>query len=274
MTQHNNELPPGIVSAGARVVAMADQSKRRVKRSKAADNGKQVGAVVHIETLANGAARIHYDLRNVPEVEEEDGKLPRLPDGLVPDDPPWPLESEDDFNPGTFGQRLRAKRRDLVGMLMQGVPPVEYLPASDGMLVRGKRHQIPAPKKTGKSLGMLVHWCDMIAAGSPGIVVLDRENGAEEYARRLAAILQYKGWSGEEIGHFRARFHYFEFPRFKRGDGAEFTEFVQSLDAELVVFDSQRMFLTDLGLGEDSTDDYSTFMASVVDPLFQQGSRP
>jgi hypothetical protein len=263
-------LPPGIVSADSVVVA-ARTVKRKNGKPPHADNGKlPQGAALHIETLPDGTKRLHYDVSGFPDVDDLDA-LPTLPEGLAPDEPPWPLPREEDFPPGSFGERMKAKRRDLVGMLVNGVPPVEYLPASEGMLVRGKRHQIPAPKKTGKSLGMLVHWCDMIAAGARGIVVLDRENGADEYARRLHGIFRYKGYSAEEVANVRARLHYFEFPRFKRGDGEDFREFVESLDAELVVFDSQRMFLTDLGLAEDSTDDYSVFMATVVDPLFRAG---
>jgi hypothetical protein len=39
--------------------------------------------------------------------------------------------------------------------------------------------------------------------------------------------------------------------------------------AQLVIFDSQRMFLSDLGLEESGNDDYAAFMAALIDPLFR-----
>ena len=240
-------------------------SERRRRNGEAPES-----TALRIETLPNGVKRIYWDVSNVPDLPDDD-VLPPMPEGLAPDEPPWPTPDDGEFEPGTFGQRVLAKRRDLVELLVRGVPPVEFLPASAGMLVRGKRHQIAAPKKTGKSIGALVHWVDMIAADCPGVVVLDRENGQEEYARRLHGIFKYKGYGEEEIRHFRQRFHYFEFPQFRRGDGEDFRKVAEGLGSELVVFDSQRMFLTDLGLGEDSSDDYSEFMKTLVDPLFQSG---
>ena len=42
--------------------------------------------------------------------------------------------------------------------------------------------------------------------------------------------------------------------------------------ADLVIFDSQRRFLTDLGLDEDSSDDYAKFAAATIDAfLFEVG---
>jgi hypothetical protein len=62
---------------------------------------------------------------------------------------------------------------------------------------------------------------------------------------------------------------YYEFPRFRKDDGNELVKLC--LNADLVIFDSQRMYLSDLGLEENSSDDYAEFMAALVDPLFAAG---
>ena len=41
--------------------------------------------------------------------------------------------------------------------------------------------------------------------------------------------------------------------------------------AGYLVFDSQRMFLTDLGLSEGDADEYAAFMQYAVEPLFSAG---
>jgi hypothetical protein len=54
-----------------------------------------------------------------------------------------------------FAARVSNTRVDLIQRIKDGIPPTDYLPASDGMLIRGKRHQIAAPRKEGKSLSMI-----------------------------------------------------------------------------------------------------------------------
>src|SRR6185437_6992739 len=61
----------------------------------------------------------------------------------------------------------------------------------------------------------------------------------------------------------------YEFPRFRDSDRDNLVELCT--DADLVVFDSQRMYLSDLGLEENSSDDYAAFMAALIDPLFRAG---
>jgi hypothetical protein len=167
--------------------------------------------------------------------------------------------------PASFAARVTSTRVDLIQRIKDGIPATDYLPASDGMLIRGKRHQIAAPRKEGKSLGKLVHWTQMILAGAK-VLVLDRENGADLYARRLEAIADGLDLDLEEL---RAGLLYFEFPRLRFDDGADLVELCH--DADIVVFDAQRMFLTDLGLQENVADDYARFIATAIDPLFRAG---
>ena len=168
-------------------------------------------------------------------------------------------------DPASFAARVTATRVDLIARIRDGIPPIDYLPASEGMLVRGKRHQIPAPKKSGKSLSMLVHWATMVQAGAR-VVILDRENGADLYASRLEGIIDVLDLAPSAMAE---RLGYYEFPRLKDTDGPELA--AMCAGADVVVFDSQRMFLTDLGLGEDGSDDYSAFAAAAVEPLFFAG---
>jgi hypothetical protein len=201
-------------------------------------------------------------------------------DELIPDEPDedpgaWAVEPsvngnvsrarQSSVDPASFAARIAATRVDLVERIRDGIPPIDYLPASDGMLVRGKRHQIPAPKKSGKSLTMLVHWTAMVEAGAR-VVILDRENGANLYAARLEGIIAALNLDADQLA---ANLTYYEFPRLRKTDGDELARMCAG--ADVVVFDSQRMFLTDLGLTEDGSDDYSTFMHIAIDPLFRAG---
>jgi hypothetical protein len=138
------------------------------------------------------------------------------------------------------------------------------------MLVRGKRHLVAAPAKVGKSISFLAHYIDMALAGAT-VVVLDRENGSEEYARRLKNIFDArkltKKQRREVIGR---RLLYCEFPQLRPDDADKLAEAFGT--AGLVVFDSQRMFLSDFGLKEKESDDYAQFMSYVVDPLFRSNT--
>jgi hypothetical protein len=190
-------------------------------------------------------------------------------DELVPldesdDEPTVTLEPE----PGSFDDRVRSRRVDLFARLESGPTPICYLPASEGMLVRGKRHHAPAPKKTGKSFGWLCHTVDMTLAGAT-VVILDRENGADEYARRLGHILQSRGLTDDQRAWVRTGLRYYEFPKIRDYDHADLA--AEMAEVDLVIFDSQRRFLTDLGLKENESDDYTAFAAATIDVLFEHG---
>lgn len=174
--------------------------------------------------------------------------------------------------PGSFAARVADRRVNLLRLVMKGVPPREYLPASEGMLLRGKRHLIVAPWKTGKSIAMQTHWVDMALAGAR-IVVLDRENGSDLYAERLRDIFAARGLSLKQKRNVGRNLKYYEFPELRRTDAAALVDLLTNNErpADLVVFDAQRMFLTDFGLREGDADDYAAFMGFVVDPLFRAG---
>lgn len=179
-------------------------------------------------------------------------------------------ESEFEAAPerGSFEERFRSRRVDLRELLKNGVPPIEYLPASEGMYVRGKRHLMPAPRKMGKSFSTLRHSVEMVLAGAR-VVILDRENGAELYATRLGMITAALDLTDEQLDTLHAGLVYYEFPQIRPYDHTDLT--IELAEVDLVVFDSSRRFLADLGLDEDSSDDYARFMAAAVDPLFEAG---
>lgn len=168
-------------------------------------------------------------------------------------------------DPTSFAARVTATRVDLAARIRDGIPPIDYLPASEGMLIRGKRHQIAAPKKEGKSITMLVHWVTMVQAGA-SVLILDRENGANLYASRLEQIVDALELDADALTD---KLIYHEFPRLRDTDGNDLA--AMCAQADIVVFDSQRMFLTDLDLDEDSSNDYATFVGIAIDPLFRAG---
>lgn len=239
-------------------------------------NGKPRGSAVHepeslaedatrkacrIERKPNGGLLIHYDLTR-PSGSTDSGVRPR------PERRSGPAEPRAEVERGSFADRVASRRVSLVELIERGLPPLDFLPASDEMLVRGKRHMIAAPAKAGKSLAVLVHVIDMILEGA-NVVIFDRENGALTYAMRLADIMSARRLTPEQRDVVREALAYHQFPSLTQDDQVALALYCHRMD--LVVFDSQRMFLSELGLKEDASDDYAAFMAALIDPLFRDG---
>jgi AAA domain len=169
---------------------------------------------------------------------------------------------------GSFVDRVISRRVDLLARIREGIPDAVYLPASFGMLRAGKRHHMPAPKKVGKSIAALTHAVDMALAGAR-VIIFDRENGGDLFAERLDQIITARGLDDDAQAQLASRIVYYEFPRFRDTDEQDLVALCSG--ADLVIFDSQRMFLSDLGLEESGNDDYADFMAALIDPLFRAG---
>lgn len=167
--------------------------------------------------------------------------------------------------------RLDAAVVNLVDRIRDGIPEREWLPASGGLLAAGKRHLCAAPAKTGKSLAWLVHAVNVVLAGG-SVAILDRENGADEYATRLSDVVEARKLTAAQQELVRERLLYLQWPVVRMTD-PDRDAYVAWLKARagLVIFDSSRKFLDHLGLQESSSDDYGRFMDSLVDPLFAAG---
>jgi hypothetical protein len=113
-----------------------------------------------------------------------------------------------------------------------------------------------------------VHAVDVVLAGGR-VVIFDRENGGDLYASRLDAIVTARNLHEEQQKTITAGLAYYEFPRFHKDDRVDLVDLCTG--ADLVEFDSQRMYLSDLGLEENSSDHYAEFMAALIDPLFVAG---
>ena len=171
---------------------------------------------------------------------------------------------------GSPQDALQRSRVDLIEMIDAGIPPREFVPGADP-LPRRKRAHIAAAAKSGKSLGMgVVTALDIIEAGGT-VVILDRENGADEYARRLEAVLDARQVTDELREHIRVQLRYYAWPAMSlawRDDPGYPDEFA---GADLVIFDSSRSHTAPLGLTEDASDDWSAFTTALVDPLMRAG---
>jgi hypothetical protein len=164
---------------------------------------------------------------------------------------------------------LAESRVDLGEMIRIGIPPRKFVPGSGGALVPGKRHHIGAPSKEGKSLSIgTVAAVDIVTAGGV-VAVLDRENGADEYARRLEQVLDARKVSDEERKPIYANYRYHAWPTLKLEWGNDPGPYVRAFAGiDVVIFDSVRKFLTSAGMKEDSSDDYSDFTDALIDPLW------
>lgn len=166
-------------------------------------------------------------------------------------------------------QALAAARVDLVARIGAGIPERRWVPGGEPWLLAGKRYLLPAPAGTGKSLLAVVVGVEVVAAGGT-VAVLDVENGADEYARRLADVLEAREDGDQLADACSARFLYYDWPALRVDwDGEEWAAAHAGVD--LAVFDSSRMMLSAAGLAEDSNDDYSTFVNGLLVPLARAG---
>jgi AAA domain len=175
------------------------------------------------------------------------------------------------LRPGSPEAALRRSRVDLIRLIEQGIPEREYVPGAAGLIPKAKRLHVAAPAKAGKSIAFgVVTALDIIAAGG-SVVVLDRENGRDEYARRLDDVLNARGADEKFCREVRQRLRYHDWPALSldwRDDPAYPAEFA---GADVVVFDGTRSHTAPLKLAEDSSDDWALFTASLIDPLMQTG---
>lgn len=218
-------------------------ARERAKRKKRAD------------PKANGAVdgQVLFDVRGVRRLSEK-SKLRESVDESS--EPTW-------VETGSFEHRLLTKHGDLIEVLEMGVPAREYHPLSHGILVRGKRHLCAAPAKVGKSLAWQLHLTKMCLEGET-VLYIDKENGKDEFARRLKCFNEAWKLTDTEKELIRKHFLYFEFPRLEIKDRDGLNQVIAAEAADVLVFDSQRMVLSDMGLAEDSSDDYGRFMNQFV----------
>jgi len=168
-------------------------------------------------------------------------------------------------------EALERSRVDVVGMIRNGIPTREYVPGLPDLLPKAKRVHVTADKKTGKSLAVAgVTAVEIVAAGGT-VVVLDRENGADEYARRLRDVLAARG---DDALHESVRKHlrYHAWPSLSLDwrDDPSYPEAFTG--ADVAIFDSSRSHLTPLNLKEDDSDDFAAFTTALIDPLMQVGT--
>lgn len=103
---------------------------------------------------------------------------------------------------------------DLIAMIRDGIPEPDYVPGCSPWLRAGKRYLSPAPAGVGKSLAWAIVAVTVIEHGGRA-VILDVENGADEYARRLEDILNARDGDGSLASACQQRLSYHAWPQFK-----------------------------------------------------------
>lgn len=178
----------------------------------------------------------------------------------------------DEFVPvegSAVAEVLNESRVELVTRINDGLPEPEYVAGCAPWLRQGKRYLIPAPAGTGKSLGALVVGVDIVEAGGT-VRIMDIENGDEEYAGRLALILECRDKDGSLAMACPERLHYHAWPAMSmQWDPDDWAE--ANADVDVVIFDSSRLILSAAGLAEDRSDDYATFVNALLIPLSRGG---
>jgi hypothetical protein len=179
-----------------------------------------------------------------------------------------PSEPTTEAAANTPAQALEEARVDLVERVCEGIPERSFVPGC-AWIIAGKRYLMPSPSGEGKSLAALVVAVDVVEAGGT-VAILDVENGGDEYARRLADVLDARDADGSLSRACSERLRYYEWPHVRIAWGAE--EWAAAFaGVDLVVFDSSRLLLSAVGLGEDSNDDYARFANALLMPLSRAG---
>jgi hypothetical protein len=168
-------------------------------------------------------------------------------------------------------EALAQSRVDLIAVIDKGIAPREYVPGAKEVIPKGKRIHVAAEKKTGKSVVFATLLPVQIVAAGGKVVVLDRENGADESARRLETVLDARGADDSFRETVQERLRYHAWPQL-RLEWANDPDYPQAFgDADVVVFDSSRSHTASLALRENESDDYSAFVARLIDPLMRAG---
>ena len=169
---------------------------------------------------------------------------------------------------GSFAERVSQTRVNLVEVMRGDLTPPPEIEGSGGVLLEGVRHLWPMDRKGGKSIATEVTAVDIVLAGGR-VVILDRENGERRYALRLKDIADARKLTEDHLTMLEERLSYYAYPRLRKGDREEMVREMEG--ADLVVFDSSRMFLSSLNLRENESDDYAEFMAELIEPLHREG---
>ena len=175
---------------------------------------------------------------------------------------------QETIDPRSFDIRVTGTKVDLVSLMDTDLTPPEEVAGSNGVILEGVAHLWAMIRKGGKSIATLATAIDIILAGGR-VVILDRENGQRRCALRLKDIAGARCYSPEQLATVRDGLSYYEYPRLRPGDEEAFVEEIG--EADLVVFDSSRTFLSSLRLKEDLADDYADFMAVMIEPIHQAG---
>ncbi len=154
--------------------------------------------------------------------------------------------------------------RVLLGEIVrQGVKPPEEL--VEGILLKGKVHQVFAAPACGKSWLALFLTMKLINEGKP-VLYLDTENGPNIVAERLKAL----GAVPEKLEKY---VHYYSSPNLsmtKEGTEA-YVGLLEKVDPALVVFDSWVNFLSGAGLDENVSSDIAKWALNFCRPARDRG---
>lgn len=147
-------------------------------------------------------------------------------------------------------------------------PAREEVPGTGGLLHRGQASIFFSDRGQGKSITITVV---ALAAAARGVRVyyFDRENGAAVTLERAEAILEANDWPDVLANETFVGRHY---PQLSRDwDPEDYGEAIVSAGFEVVIYDSLREAISQIG-GDPNTDaDISRFVDLAVTPLVRRG---
>jgi hypothetical protein len=158
---------------------------------------------------------------------------------------------------------------DPIKCVLEGIPPLVFLPGLEGVVVKGSDIVISAEYKAGKTF-LLVAWVMMLALEGYRVLVVDFENGENQYARRVDEVSRAWKLSRDDLLKIRANLTYKQFPELTRDDAKRFA--VQAVKSDMVVFDAIAGLMERFGIEENDNDGAKELHRKIMEPLKRAGA--
>jgi hypothetical protein len=169
-----------------------------------------------------------------------------------------------------------ASKGDPIQRVIEGIPPLVYLPGLENIIVQGSDCVIVAEYKIGKTF-LSVAWVMTLALAGLKVLVVDFENGELQWARRVDEIVRAWSLTPADLEKIRANLDYREFPditgNLKKGDAGDAARFArEAVCSDVVIFDSIAGLMERFGVEENDNDGAKSLHRLIMEPMKRAGT--
>lgn len=158
---------------------------------------------------------------------------------------------------------------DPILRVIEGIPPIIFLPGLEEVVPKGCDLVLAAAYKVGKTF-LIVAWMMMLARAGLKVLVIDFENGENQFARRVEQVANAWGLSHDDLRAIRGNLIYKQFPEITREDAKRFAR--EAVQADVVIFDSVAGLMERFGVEENDNDGAKLLHRAIMEPLKRAGT--